>query len=76
MTAGRGIIAAVIGARVTLQELTEANRADVLALRIAPGQERFVSSVTDSLNKADAYPQAKPWYRAVYAGDEPVGSSC
>jgi len=25
------------------------------------------------LDDAAAYPQANPWYRAVYAGDEPVG---
>ena len=59
--------------QVTLRELTEANRLEVLALRVAPSQERFVSSVAESLEEAEAYPQASPWYRAVYAGDEPVG---
>ena len=58
---------------VTLRELSDANRDDVLALRLAPGQDRFVSSVAESLQEAEEYPQANPWYRAVYAGDEPVG---
>ena len=45
----------------------------MLALHVAPSQERFVSSVAESLDEAETYPQASPWYRAVYAGDEPVG---
>ena len=59
--------------QVTLRELDDGNRADVLALRVAPGQDRFVSSVEDSLLEASEVPQGNPWYRAVYAGDEPVG---
>jgi diamine N-acetyltransferase len=58
---------------VDLREITDANRADVLALRLAPGQDRFVSTVEGSLQEAVDYPQGSPWYRAVYAGDEPVG---
>jgi diamine N-acetyltransferase len=58
---------------VTLAEITDENREAVLALRVAPGQESFVSSVRDSLAEAADYPHAKPWYRAVCAGDEPVG---
>ena len=58
---------------LTLRELTDANRDAVLALRVGPGQDQFVSSVAESLEEAEEYPQASPWYRAVYAGDEPVG---
>lgn len=58
---------------ITLRELTDANRDEVLALRVAPGQETFVDSVAESLEEAEEYPHANPWYRAVYAGDEPVG---
>jgi diamine N-acetyltransferase len=59
---------------VTLRELTDVNREAVLALRLAPEQERFVGgSVQNALADAAEYPQAKPWYRAVYAGDEPIG---
>jgi diamine N-acetyltransferase len=58
---------------VTLEEISDENREAVLALRVAPGQERFVSSVADSLAEAAAYPHAKPWYRAAYASGEPAG---
>jgi ribosomal protein S18 acetylase RimI-like enzyme len=58
---------------LTLREITDGNRDAVLALGVAPEQERFVGSVRDALELAAEYPQAKPWYRAVYAGDEPVG---
>lgn len=59
--------------RVTLRELTPANCDEVLALRVAPSQKRFVGSVAGPLEDAKTYPQANPWYRAVYAGDEPDG---
>ena len=58
---------------VTLGEITDRNREAVLALRVAPGQERFVSSVRSSLEEAAGYPHARPWYRAVFAGGNPVG---
>jgi GNAT superfamily N-acetyltransferase len=58
---------------VTLQEITDENSEAVLALRVAPGQERFVSSVQDSLAEAAEYPHANPWYRAVSASGEQVG---
>jgi GNAT superfamily N-acetyltransferase len=58
---------------VTLNEITDGNREAVLALHVAPAQERFVGSVRGALDVAAEYPHAKPWYRAVYAGDEPVG---
>ena len=58
---------------VTFREVTDANRAEVVAIRVAPGQERFVNSVADAMEEAVAWARAKPWYRAVYAGDEPIG---
>jgi diamine N-acetyltransferase len=58
---------------VTLQEITDRNRDAVVGLRVAPEQERFVASVQESLDEAVATPQAKPWYRAIYAGEDPVG---
>jgi GNAT superfamily N-acetyltransferase len=61
------------GVGVDLRELTDANRDEVIGLRLAPGQGRFVSSVADSLKEAEENLEASPWYRAVYAGDEPVG---
>ena len=58
---------------ITLQEITGDNAEAVRALRCAPGQERFVTSVADSLAEADETPQGKPWSRAVYADGQPVG---
>lgn len=58
---------------VTLREISDHNREAVLGLRVAPGQERFVSSVRDSLRHAEEEPDANPWIRAVYDGDEPAG---
>jgi len=58
---------------VTLGEITDGNRAAVLALRVAPGQERFVGSVRQALAHAAEYPQAKPWYKVVIADGMPVG---
>ena len=58
---------------VTLREITPENEAAVRALRVTPEQERFVSPVTRSLEEAEANPQAHPWFRVIYAGDEPVG---
>jgi diamine N-acetyltransferase len=58
---------------VSLRPLTESNRRAVEALRVAPSQERFVSSVADSLREAADHPGAHAMYWAVYAGDTPVG---
>lgn len=44
---------------VTLREITEQNRAAVLALRVPPEQKRFVGSVQDALDDAAEYPQAE-----------------
>jgi hypothetical protein len=61
---------------VSLREITDQNRAAVVALRIAASQEAYVSSVADSLEEARETPEGNPWYRAIYADDQPVGSSC
>lgn len=58
---------------VTLRPLTEGNRAAVLALRVSPDQERFVSSVADSLLEAAQHPQANALCWAVYAQATLVG---
>ena len=56
-----------------LREITDGNRAAVRALRVRKRQKHFVASVTESLKDAATEPEANPWYRAVYSGDEPVG---
>jgi diamine N-acetyltransferase len=58
---------------VTLREITESNLEAVLALGVPPTQERFVGTVADALRDAREIPEAKAWFRAVCADDEPVG---
>ena len=58
---------------IKLREITEANRADVLAISGGPAEGRFVSSVADSITEAAETPEGSPWYRAVYLEREPVG---
>ena len=58
---------------VALREITDDNLGAILALRVAPAQERFVGTVAGALEDAREIPEAKPWYRAVYADDDPVG---
>jgi len=58
---------------VSLRAITEANLQSVLKLRTTPEQEQFVSSVADSIAEATVYQHANPWYRTVYADEEPVG---
>jgi diamine N-acetyltransferase len=58
---------------VSLREITAENRAAVEALAVAPHQDGYVAGVADSLAEAAELPEAAPWYRAVYAGDTPVG---
>jgi diamine N-acetyltransferase len=58
---------------VSLRPVTEENRRAVEALRVAPGQERFVGSVVDSMIEAVEDPAGRAMYWAVYAGETPVG---
>jgi GNAT superfamily N-acetyltransferase len=58
---------------VEFREISDANRDAVVALHAGPAEGTFVSSVADSLDEAEDTPEGSPWYRAVYADDEPVG---
>jgi diamine N-acetyltransferase len=58
---------------LTLREITADNDAAVRTLAVAPGQEVLVSSVEASLEEAASSPDSRPWCRAIYAGEEPVG---
>ncbi|MEU3301137.1 GNAT family N-acetyltransferase [Streptomyces sp. NPDC006678] len=58
---------------VQLREVTDDNWDAVRALRVRRDQKQFVASVSRSLKDAAKTPEANPWYRAVYRGDEPVG---
>ncbi|HEX2785362.1 MAG TPA: GNAT family N-acetyltransferase [Ilumatobacteraceae bacterium] len=56
-----------------LRPIDDSNRAAVEALRTSPGQEKFVSSVVDSLLEATEEPGGRAIYWAVYAEETPVG---
>ncbi|MER7816438.1 GNAT family N-acetyltransferase [Streptomyces sp. NPDC096153] len=58
---------------VHLREITDDNRDAVRALRVRGDQKQFVASVSKSLKEAAKTPEARPWFRAVYRDDEPVG---
>ncbi|HET7902196.1 MAG TPA: GNAT family N-acetyltransferase [Candidatus Nanopelagicales bacterium] len=58
---------------VTLREITDDNRGAVLALRVTDEQTEYVADVAQSFADAVEYPEAKAWYRAVYADEELVG---
>ena len=60
-------------ANVSLREITDANRAEVERLSVAPAQRSYVASVSQSFADAAENPDAQPWYRAVYSGEAPVG---
>jgi diamine N-acetyltransferase len=59
--------------RLTLREITAENRAQVEALAVTEAQESFVAGVAESIVEAAETPNARPWYRAIYAGETPVG---
>jgi diamine N-acetyltransferase len=56
---------------VSLREITAGTVREICRLRVAPGQEGFVAPVAESIAEAHFSPLA--WFRAVYAGDTPVG---
>ena len=58
---------------VSLREVTNENRDEVVGLRVRPTQQRLVGTVAGALADAEEIPEGKPWYRAVCAADEPVG---
>jgi diamine N-acetyltransferase len=58
---------------VSLRPLSESDRRAVAALHVAPGQERFVSTVAESLREAAEHPDAHALCWVVHAEDTPVG---
>jgi diamine N-acetyltransferase len=58
---------------VSLREITDENRQALLAVGVAPAQERFVGTVAGALMDAQEIPEGKPWYRGIYADGQPVG---
>jgi diamine N-acetyltransferase len=58
-------------AETTLREVTQETLGAVLNLEVRDDQKRFVASNAKSIAQAHFYEQL--WFRAIYAGDTPVG---
>ena len=58
-------------ATVSLREITAATLRAVLRLEVAENQQRFVADNATSI--AEAHFEPKAWFRAIYAGETPVG---
>lgn len=56
---------------ITLREINQENLDAILRLKVASEQEQFVASNATSI--AQAHFQDKAWFRAIYAGETPVG---
>ncbi len=56
---------------VTLREVTKDTVRAICRLEVTPEQRHFVAP--NAVSIAEAYFEPKAWFRAVYAGDEPVG---
>lgn len=56
---------------VELREITQDTLRTVLDLAVTPEQEQYVAPNARSI--AEAHFEPKAWFRAVYAGAEPVG---
>ena len=57
---------------ISLREITRENLRDILKLKVAPEQERFVASNAVSIAQA-YFDRDVAWFRAIYANDTPVG---
>ena len=60
------------GSQVSLREVTRKNLDEILRLKVAEEQNRFVASNSVSIAQAHFYPD-EAWFRAIYADDTPVG---
>jgi len=57
---------------IALREITKHNLSDILKLKVAPEQERFVAPNAVSIAQA-YFDREVAWFRAIYADDTPVG---
>ena len=58
---------------VTLVPFTEENRAELVALELGPSQDRFVNSVVEALDEAEAEPGGRAIRFGLYDDETPVG---
>src|SRR5687768_10555288 len=57
---------------ISLREITKENLRDILKLKVATEQERFVAPNAVSIAQA-YFDRDVAWFRAIYADDTPVG---
>jgi len=56
---------------VSLREIAQDTVRNILDLKVTRAQEKFVAS--NAVSIAQAYFHSQAWFRAIYAGDRPVG---
>ena len=56
---------------VSLREITGDTLYSIIKLKVTPEQDQFVANNSNSI--AEAYFEPKAWFRAIYAGETPVG---
>ncbi len=56
---------------VSLREVTADSLRSILRLKVGPQQEQFVAD--NAVSIAEAHFEPKAWFRAIYAGETPVG---
>lgn len=59
------------GSVVSLREVTEETVREICRLSVGKGQDEFVAP--NAVSMAEAYFSPEAWFRAIYAGDTPVG---
>jgi diamine N-acetyltransferase len=58
-------------AEIALREVTKETVRAICRLAVGPGQDHFVAP--NAISIAEAYFEPKAWFRAIYAGETPVG---
>lgn len=59
------------GSPVTLREITRETVRQIVLLKVKPEQDDFVAP--NAISLSEALFEEKAWYRAIYAGETPVG---
>ncbi len=57
---------------ISLREVTRENLGEILRLKVAEAQNKFVAPNSVSIAQAHFYPD-EAWFRAIYADETPVG---
>jgi diamine N-acetyltransferase len=58
---------------ITLKKLEDSVLLKILSLEVKPDQLPYVGTIAEALVEAREVPEGKPWYRAVFDGEQPVG---